>query len=128
MNGHSTHAGNPRAGPSEETGKRLATLPRNDGAEEVRISLDEFNGHKYISLRLWFTDDRGNWWPTKKGVTIRPRELAEVLKALKGAAAQLGPAAGGSQSEARRRRAAEIQGASACAGASFDEFADQESY
>lgn len=72
-----------------ETGQRLASLPRPNNfgqAEELRVSLDSYEGHPYISVRLW-TQDRtsGEWWPTRKGCSIRMGEAAEVAKALQAA-------------------------------------------
>lgn len=68
--------------------QRLETLERNDGAEQVRISLDEFidlNGrpHRYVSVRRWYRKDDGQWCPTKSGITVRKRELLLVGKALR---------------------------------------------
>jgi len=73
-----------RQRPPEERGKRLATLPRNDRGQpaELRITWDEYEGHPYLSLRLWRADDNGDFWPTKTGATVRLRELPEVAEAL----------------------------------------------
>jgi Transcriptional Coactivator p15 (PC4) len=65
----------------EERGERLATIPRGP-TEELRVSLDEFNGHPFVSVRLWVLGSDGQHWPTKKGLSIRIRELAEVATAL----------------------------------------------
>lgn len=62
-------------------GRRLATCPRGD-SEELRLELSEYEGRPYISLRVWFQTEDGKWLPSKKGCTIRLRELPEVLRAL----------------------------------------------
>ena len=42
-----------------------------------------YEGRPYLSLRLWTRDDRGGWWPdSKKGITVRIRELADVAEAI----------------------------------------------
>jgi hypothetical protein len=67
--------------PPEERGKRLMTLERDEDTE-LRLSLDEYQGHAYYSLRVWQRGDDGRMWPTRKGVSIRLREapaLANVL-------------------------------------------------
>jgi|SRR5690606_7596979 len=66
---------------------RLVAIPRGkDDTEELRISLDEFepdNGRpsKYVSARIWYLTGE-EWRPTKKGVTVRARELDAVIVAL----------------------------------------------
>ena len=40
---------------------------------------------QYVSTRLFFKGDRGDWLPTKKGCTLRRSEIHEVGKALKAA-------------------------------------------
>lgn len=67
--------------------RRLATLERKNGEEQVRWSWDEFtpaNGEpsRYVSIRKWFRARNGDWRPTKAGATIRLNELDEVVAAL----------------------------------------------
>ena len=67
--------------------KRLATLERNRGEEEMRWSWDEFaptNGQptKYISARKWAKNRDGQFIPTRSGITIRLSELDAVSDAL----------------------------------------------
>jgi hypothetical protein len=73
--------------PPAETGRRLAHLDRakKDGPDEaLRIHLDSYENHAYISCRLWTHDARsGSWWPTKRGVTVRISEIDEVISALR---------------------------------------------
>jgi Transcriptional Coactivator p15 (PC4) len=76
------HPDPPRqAAAPEDTGQRLVTFPRNQG-DELRVSLAEFNGFKFISLRVWERDRSGAWWPTKKGASIRLRECGELAEVL----------------------------------------------
>jgi hypothetical protein len=72
---------------------RLATLQRgnDEHSEQLRISIDEFTSedgkrHRHVSVRLWYEAGRGEWRPTKKGTTIRRKELEEAAKALAKAA------------------------------------------
>ena len=58
-----------------DTAQRLATFPRSD-SEEMRVSLAEYRGHQYLSLRIWSRGLDGQWWPDReKGCTIKTREL-----------------------------------------------------
>ena len=66
--------------------RRLLTLDRTrpgGGEEELRIDLDAFNGNAYVSMRLWFRDRSGAWVPTRKGVTIRAREIDDAIEVLR---------------------------------------------
>lgn len=71
------------AAPPAETGRRLAAFPRNRGEEELRVNLAEFNGHEYLSLRVWSRGSDGNWWPVRgKGVSVRLSEIGELAEVL----------------------------------------------
>jgi hypothetical protein len=69
-------------GPPQDLGHRLLTLPRGHD-EELRLSLDAYEGRPFLNIRIWTrdTDGRG-WWPSKRGVTFKLRELADVAEAL----------------------------------------------
>ncbi len=67
--------------------KRLATLERNRGKEQIRWSWDLFSSDggelsRYVSVRKWYKSDNGQWRTTKAGITIRLSELDEVVTAL----------------------------------------------
>ena len=77
-----------RPAPPEQKGRLLVAIPRRSGEaeQELRIALDEYEGHPYLALRLWQLDPEGGWWPVKgRGISVRIGELAEVLDALQGA-------------------------------------------
>jgi hypothetical protein len=69
-------------GPPLDLGHRLLTLPRGHD-EELRLCLDAYEGRPFLNVRIWTrdTDGRG-WWPSKRGVTFKLRELADVAEAL----------------------------------------------
>lgn len=105
-------------------GRRLATLPRpghgRKDEEELRVSLDEYQGHEYVSIRLWFRSPRdGAWYPTKKGTSIRLRELEPVIDAL--TEANHATTAERPEPPRSRREAPNLPGIPA-GGAGFDEF------
>jgi hypothetical protein len=60
---------------------RLATIPRNSG--ELRISIEEMNGVRTVSIRQWIRNEDGSHTPTKQGLTIRAAELLPLGLALK---------------------------------------------
>lgn len=76
---------------SEKTYRRdhLATFKRA-GETRVGISLGVLNGKRFVDLRLEFTKDGEQWWPTQKGVTLRAEDLDEAIGALQRAKLELG--------------------------------------
>ena len=80
-----------RPQPPQESGERLACFPRGQDQEQ-RITLDEYQGHRYVRLQVWQLD-RSNqtWWPVKgKGASIRLAEVAELAEVLAKLAVDLG--------------------------------------
>src|SRR5262245_53716267 len=69
--------------PPEERGRRLAVLPRPREDAEIRLVWDHYEGHPYISIRVWCKGDDGQMWPDKhNGMSIRLRELPDVASAI----------------------------------------------
>lgn len=90
MNRNPSHRVDPPQATPEgprEMGRRLASIPRvkrNAPDEELRISLDEYEGHPYVSVRLFARDTRsGEWFPTRKGCSVRIAECEAVASALR---------------------------------------------
>ncbi len=59
----------------------IAAFAKNS-TEEVRITLEEFKGHKLLDLRVWYEDDKGEKKPTKKGISISASLFPELKTAL----------------------------------------------
>jgi hypothetical protein len=59
----------------------LAQFEKN-ATEVVRLSLTEFRGHKLIDLRVYYSDDAGQFKPTKKGVSVSVGLYTELKKAI----------------------------------------------
>jgi hypothetical protein len=64
----------------------IAIVQKNQ-REELRFSLDEFKGHRFVSLRIYAPGRDGLMVPTKSGVTFRPELIAEIRKGLDATAA-----------------------------------------
>ena len=47
--------------------------------EVIRIEISEFKGKRYLNLRVWYRDDKGDFKPTQKGISVAP-ELYERLR------------------------------------------------
>jgi len=59
--------------------KEIARLEKREG-EVIVFAIREYNGVRYIDIRLKFQNDFDEWQPTKKGVTI-PLDQVDELKA-----------------------------------------------
>jgi hypothetical protein len=56
---------------------------RKNKVEEVRVSIDEFHGHRLVNLRVWYNANNGEMRPGKQGLALRVDLLPELLDALK---------------------------------------------
>ncbi len=52
------------------------------GTDLVRIELSEFKGNQYIGARIYYMDDKGDWKPTRKGITLTPELMEQVRDSL----------------------------------------------
>lgn len=64
----------------------LATFTRSE-TEQVRVTYDTRLGDEgrtvaWVSIRLWWRGRDGKWRPSRKGSTIRLREIGECIAAL----------------------------------------------
>lgn len=73
--------------PSPAEGRRLATLRRGKEGE-LRLTWEDSAGHPFLRLRVWARTDWG-LSPTRKALTIRMKELPELLEGLLAAAEEL---------------------------------------
>ncbi|MHB8423261.1 MAG: hypothetical protein ACYDAM_10955 [Leptospirales bacterium] len=71
-NGHGT--------PPAMKGILLGTLPHKEG--EIRLSWDEYEGHFFLSVRLWTTDDGKAFWPSKTGFTVKLKDVPTLADAV----------------------------------------------
>lgn len=61
-------------------GQLLGTLPHKDG--QVRLVWDTFEGHSFLSVRLWTSDDGKSFWPSKTGFTIKVKDIPSLADAV----------------------------------------------
>jgi hypothetical protein len=84
------HPNPPRmSSPPEPSGVELARFARGPDAE-LRVSLDEYQGARFLNLRIWTRGSLDSWWPSKKGVSIRLREAGPLSAILGKVAAAVG--------------------------------------
>src|SRR4051794_36503728 len=110
--------------PPKENGERIATLDRSD-SEQIRIHWAEFGGKKFVSIRMWVKDADGQWWPDKRGIALRVREIPAladaVVELLDLAGAELRPR-GQSRPPMPGRPVPGLPPAAARSAEAFDEF------
>lgn len=81
--------------PPEPTGEPICHFDRDRGEKRLEVRLQEYEGHPFVSVRVWARGQDGALWPTKSGLSIRMRELPELVQALQELAGQgRGPAHG----------------------------------
>lgn len=77
----------PQSGASgrDDRGRRMsapvATIRKN-GSEELRVSVDDFKGHRLVNLRVWYRTGDGEMRPGKQGLALRLELLPELRAAL----------------------------------------------
>lgn len=109
------------AAPADQ-GQRLATFDRGEGTE-LRVNLAEYNGHPYISIRVWERNQAGQWWPVKgKGCSIRMNEAAELAKVLDLAAIRPTYVPKAARPQAREQKPASAYSTPTASAKPFDEF------
>ena len=66
--------------------KELARWSRDrEGKQIFIIGFDSYEGHDFLSLRLWFKDADGELRPSKKGIAFSARHLPKLFEALRAA-------------------------------------------
>ena len=57
---------------------------KRNATEEVRVGIKEFRGRRYIDLRIYYMDDKGEWKPTRKGISLATDFMPELKDAVLG--------------------------------------------
>jgi hypothetical protein len=52
------------------------------GQDLIRVELSEFKGNQYVGARIYYMDDKGDWKPTRKGLTLTPDVMIQVRDAI----------------------------------------------
>ncbi len=55
---------------------------RKNSREELRVSVDEFRGHRLLNLRVWFESDDGTLRPGKQGLAVRLEMAGDLTRAI----------------------------------------------
>lgn len=52
------------------------------GTDKIIITVKEFKGKTYVDVRNFFENDEGEMVPTKKGISLTPENLDELIRLL----------------------------------------------
>lgn len=58
--------------------------------ERLRIEASNYKGVDFISVRIYYQADNGEWRPTKKGITVKPEKVDELIGFLNDAKTKIG--------------------------------------
>lgn len=50
--------------------------------ERIKVTIQDYHGHRFVDCRVYFADDTGTWRPTKKGIALNSECIEDVIKAL----------------------------------------------
>jgi hypothetical protein len=68
--------------------KDIAALPHGKD-DQLRISICSYEGKRFVNMRIWYRGGDHVMRPTTKGVTFPPKQIEDVIAALKGARERL---------------------------------------
>ncbi|HOW53419.1 MAG TPA: transcriptional coactivator p15/PC4 family protein [Syntrophorhabdaceae bacterium] len=52
------------------------------GTDRIIVTVKEFKGKTYVDVRNFFENDEGEMVPTKKGISLTPENLDELIRLL----------------------------------------------
>ncbi|MCF6155698.1 MAG: hypothetical protein E3K36_10680 [Candidatus Brocadia sp.] len=50
--------------------------------EKILVSMKEYKGFDYLDIRTFFLNDKDEWCFTKKGITLPPAKISELVNIL----------------------------------------------
>lgn len=66
---------------SVETDVVLGEIQKKEG-EKIVVAMKEYRGFDYLDIRTFFLNDKGEWCFTKKGITLAPAKITELISML----------------------------------------------
>jgi hypothetical protein len=58
------------------------TVIEKNSRESIVVSETEYKGNKYVDVRVFYKDTDSTLKPTRKGVSLRPEKVTELVAAL----------------------------------------------
>ncbi len=64
--------------------RKLIVVVDKNSRDRIEVRSAEYNGHPYIDIRTyWRNGDDDAWKPSKKGVTVKPELVGELIGLLR---------------------------------------------
>ena len=83
---NSNHQPEQQQAPPESSGREIAVFERPGKGRgpdtELRMELAEYMGFPFVNLRVWSKGTDGNWYPTRKGLSIKIKECKNFADSL----------------------------------------------
>ena len=71
--------------------ENLITEIKKNSTEVYRIYEKEYEGYKFIDVRIYYMDkNSGEYKPTKKGISIMPNNVSDIIEGILKAMEQMG--------------------------------------
>ena len=59
----------------------LGGIQKKEG-EKIVVAMKEYKGFDYLDIRTFFLNDKDEWCFTKKGITLPPAKITELINIL----------------------------------------------
>ena len=71
--------------------ENLITQIKKTSTEVYRIYEKEYEGYRFIDVRIYYMDkETGEYKPTRKGISLMPNNVSEVIEGILKAMEQMG--------------------------------------
>lgn len=48
--------------------------------QQIKLSVDEYNGRKIFNIRVWVLNDNEEWIPTRRGIQMYEKEIDQLIE------------------------------------------------
>ena len=59
----------------------IGEIQKKEG-EKIVIAMKEYKGFDYLDMRTFFLNDKDEWCFTKKGISLPPAKISELINTL----------------------------------------------
>jgi len=65
----------------------IGSIQKN-ALHKLKVELKNYKDYDFIDIRTYYQDDEDKWKPTKKGITIAPEKVGELIELIQKAKKQ----------------------------------------